>query len=79
MGGTGQTLEWFAWLHKVLAWTGVGSVGGLIPQNFGMGQKQYSERAVSFHYIVIRIYFFRSLGVLFYTKKNQIFDKLLTV
>ena len=57
MGGTGQTLEWFAWLHKVLAWTGVGSVGGLIPQNFGTGQKQYSERAVSFHYIVIRIFF----------------------
>ena len=69
MGGTGQTLEWLAWVHKVLAWIGVGSVGGLIPQNFGMGQKQYSERAVSFHHIVIRIFF---VHCVFYSIRKRI-------
>ena len=52
---------------------GVGSAGGVIPQNFGMGwkidmsQKRYYSRSVPFHYLVSvpYMYLFRSSGVLF--------------
>ena len=52
---------------------GVASVGGVIPQNFGMGwklgmsQKRYSSRSVPFHYIVSvpYMYFLCSSDVLF--------------